>query len=127
MHIPITPAIALLLIILGLLLAAVVQWSRYLKGVAMLKETAEETQRSIAHLIAAMTEDFDGTDVRVSLREAKHFATGDQHLVHNLIDEMRREMGLPPVDWPDREKERRKWLATYHNSLTKDPAPEPEP
>lgn len=114
----VTPAIAMLGIVLALLVAAVVQWSRYLEGLKVLRATAEDTRKGIAHLIAALTEDFDGTDVRLSLREAKHYTANDQIVTHAAIDEIREKLGMRPVEWLDREQARRDYLATYHRSLS---------
>ena len=120
----ITPEIALFLIVIGLLTAAITQWSRYLRDIRERKRQQDELQASVDKLVEALTEDIDGNDVVVSLREAKHYTANDQQLVHTAIDEMRHAHGLAPIDWPDREQERQKFLALYHDRLSGQQGPE---
>lgn len=104
---------ALLLVIAVLVALLTIQSTRALRGSTALLTDVRALSQSVNELRDALA-DGDDEDVLVSLREAKHFTSGHQHLTQNSLDEVFLHLGLPKIEWTDRAEARRVFMEDYH-------------
>lgn len=101
----------LLGVIAALLAGAVFFWARYFVGMRGLRQQVanlEETMQTLRK--AVLDEAAEEHDHLMVLRESKHYTEGWRHLIERLLDELHVRLGLPIIEWEDREEARQKYF-----------------